>query len=1091
MVCLALHMHMQGEWHWHVVPVPVFGRMRLYQPVADNFPTNWLLRTYRETQHKLLTVRGDGRGIAIHRRPGTGGADGRGIGIPPRPEDAGHDGRGNGIPPRPVDGRTLECTVQIAANIESRAGSCNIIGYSFKFDGILRAVKASMHIKKVSDLGECAKDFLSHCLLGDGEKVAEMMDQVGFKHPKKTTLVKARVRLDLACMLCYRETTVVRDAPRCIGFDKSPQIGREIMAVREEIKLERGLRRPSGVQARTLPVCCMGYGFLEAQDIAQSVLHAALLEYGPTYEKVKRWCRSVRGVLTDDGTEKLIADAQCCLHALFGLPNETETFQFLFPFAMRLPGANHILDVCLRKVLEKCEWYHQFEATLKTMSKVLSINTYTDVLKEACLLKGDETESKIFETSPTAFIKWRWGTLVNCLKDIMKRRAPLLNNFQADMFKGNNEMLEVLKQVCSLEGHSFWVRVFFVEAWLEPLEEFRSWCMGCQCHEAELLLGKKVECCWKGKRLPELRKKVKEFSEKLVRRANSVLKWEWAKDDRHRQEEFVALTNALNGMVQLKFAFLSELPYAIVEARDRRVMQELVEKYEQGIADGVQHHRVTKLFFDREHPERLRECVDSFIGNGRMPQKLDEWLASYEWLPVDESQIEGVHRGVSRECARSPAGRHPWNAATQRLGQNVKFIESALETISPPRVPGPPTLPCPTMTVSKEFFSWAWNHYKLLLVKREAKRGRTPKEMVHVPFQKMVTDTYRLDRHCYMDWSHWKVCFGKAALQAPAATEKQLCLKDYIQHVVKPFGYYSVPDCKVLADDAESVAEAPPRTPANAVFREERVARKYKERFVFQVLDINPGRHSLVKAVGNSRGAFNVQLQWYQVWLGQERHDRLEAFVDSDPEVVDLVELTNTECWRDGLRAWTCRGMADVAGCIELIGGETMAWSGDEESLPVIAKMERLTQAGWTFNRSPDMPHDQNESAITNTQVCLSAGVMSRPTYLSCLLKLPSLYGKGLVELHCGQHDMYYQAALQLSKPNIHHLEPDKLVGFYKQLISLNEKGEIDELAITGPSTKVRRRREAEGADNIAALEDAPGAEAIGNIDDVSASEVL
>ena len=148
------------------------------------------------------------------------------------------------------------------------------------------------------------------------------------------------------------------------------------------------------------------------------------------------------------------------------------------------------------------------------------------------------------------------------------------------------------------------------------------------------------------------------------------------------QREFIECSQGLSSQISLKFKFLYDLPYTIVRARDIEVMTQCRATYDADCAAGRPCHRISDKFFSHTHESGLRRLVDSFILTGELDRSLDCELASYEWLPVDESVVEGMHRGVAGETRRSPASKLPWNSATQRLAQNLQFVEHALQESS-------------------------------------------------------------------------------------------------------------------------------------------------------------------------------------------------------------------------------------------------------------------------------------------------------------------------------------------------------------------------------------------------------------------------
>ena len=101
---------------------------------------------------------------------------------------------------------------------------------------------------------------------------------------------------------------------------------------------------------RLQPLSILGHGRKRTADKLQAVVHQTWLEYGPSAETVRAANLSVRGVLTDLGTELPIVDALDVVDKCLGLQDGLgdDEMGFLFPLALQVPGPQHLLDQSLR-----------------------------------------------------------------------------------------------------------------------------------------------------------------------------------------------------------------------------------------------------------------------------------------------------------------------------------------------------------------------------------------------------------------------------------------------------------------------------------------------------------------------------------------------------------------------------------------------------------------------------------------------------------------------------------------------------------------------------------------------------------------------
>jgi hypothetical protein len=135
--------------------------------------------------------------------------------------------------------------------------------------------------------------------------------------PSRTTLHRARVRLDVAAMLFHRWQFAQdkRQLFRYIAYDASPQRGVEIFVVVERIIHVDACGANAAVRNRRLPLVTLGHGRCSLLDKVQAHIHQTWLDYGPTMCSLTRANSVARQCLSDQGTEFAIADVSDVTHS--------------------------------------------------------------------------------------------------------------------------------------------------------------------------------------------------------------------------------------------------------------------------------------------------------------------------------------------------------------------------------------------------------------------------------------------------------------------------------------------------------------------------------------------------------------------------------------------------------------------------------------------------------------------------------------------------------------------------------------------------------------------------------------------------------
>ena len=162
---------------------------------------------------------------------------------------------------------------------------------------IIAWVRATSYIKNVGDFKKATEAFAE--LLCPDEDVAGLMGASDIIC--RTSLLRARVRVDLVAMLLFREAFEVMDSPSVyLWTDASPQWrGLEYCATTFDVSSGNQITR------RLMPCLSLSRGGTTAMHKCLGLLWQCFLMVGPT--NLQMFCRSVRSLTTDMGTERLIS----------------------------------------------------------------------------------------------------------------------------------------------------------------------------------------------------------------------------------------------------------------------------------------------------------------------------------------------------------------------------------------------------------------------------------------------------------------------------------------------------------------------------------------------------------------------------------------------------------------------------------------------------------------------------------------------------------------------------------------------------------------------------------------------------------------
>lgn len=431
---------------------------------------------------------------------------------------------------------------------------------------MLQWLECSENLKQQRRAGRSAEHFAKLLSVESGVPVAKLLGNL--KSTSGRLLIKSRIRLDCAANLAHRawwsQARLSVDVSVHIFCDASPQWrGIELFATTVDIVVDGCLYR------RLAPLVSLSKAQLDHHGKLGALLWQLFLMCGPTFEDMASFCRAVRSVTTDLGTERLLSDSPACLEPFFekldlGAPQPAgDSSPFLFSRCLFMPGFRHVMDNVLQKGLCSMQGFPGFLQKLKSVVRFLRSEL---VVGEVCRSLERDGQHALAEmvrgASLVSFAAWRWGTLAEVCAKLGGFLDSLSRNFDPTPFTQQRDSAE-FRQVLLAFRSAAWRRTFEFVGWFSRhLSELMSWVGGCPCHPVGSDGPGGGGCDRKGRRLVEAHSKVEGVVGSMLSEAN-----EWAMEDFGGD---TALWREAQGVVRFaclyareKCAFFDKIPYLL------------------------------------------------------------------------------------------------------------------------------------------------------------------------------------------------------------------------------------------------------------------------------------------------------------------------------------------------------------------------------------------------------------------------------------------------------------------------------------------------------------------------------------------------
>ena len=869
--------------------------------------------------------------------------------------------------------------------------------FTFEFQFVLDCVAATWRSRTLRDVSGQGEDWLRAALGPAYPALAARRERSGFKWPGRSLLQEARTRLDMACMLYNRRLHAAsREQPlRELMLDSSPKVGREVFGVHETVLVLQHPAQPPQLRSRCVGVLGLAHRHTTAPDKALALAYLLWREYGPTLPCVRRMTESVRGVTTDLGVEFSIGDAGDFVAHLFGQDGEVARGARAFPGALKLVGWSHVIHgVVEYTITTSFAWYSRWLSRAKPLQEFFSDLGYVEALGRRLDEVGEGRLKQALRGLPPRFLQWRWGSVVASAQALLARRLALVTAWAPGVCEGKSEMIgaAAFAATASAESRLFWLQTGALVSVLGPLERLRQWGQGCMCHS-----GKNVDCSLKGRRLPQAWPAVERVAGHLVALADRELQAEAFAEDAGLLGDVVTAARVAQARLLFKFEHLNELPYSLARMRTPSVAAACVEAFDAARAAGhAVDHPVVLRFLSPEGD--LRRDVEVWCGGGLLSERLSTAIWEYEWLKLDESQVEGIHRDYSYEKTRSHSVSLPVVSATLRR-------EECLQVWRDVRGEGPAAI---------RRFRAAWRRWKLLAVPpAEARAGlRVPKPVRALRPRVAVRRIYGVDARSAFSWRHLAGLFKERGRHIPLE-DAQWLVADYVRKTLRAGCVYSVrrsvdelPLTALLATPGRSIVAAEAAAPPlpDAASSEDRV--------FFLVTDLAPRSRKRPRSIGAADSPVPALITMLGEWVPERTAESVALFAAGPPGMQDLLALAPWAAWRDTLVKWVAPQVSDVDGChVYRRAGERVTWDAEPDSLalPGSVVWDRLAARGWRAGRQAAAPHTDSMDKL----LCLPGSLSQSVAYGRCLLVLDGLRAVGLERLECAQLASYYEAALR------------------------------------------------------------------------------
>ena len=651
-----------------------------------------------------------------------------------------------------------------------------------------------------------------------------------------------------------------------------------------------------------------------------------------------------------------------------------------------------------------------------------------------------------------SFAEWRWNTLGKVCQDLKPCLDSVVAHFDPEPFARGRERSLLNRMLTALRSRFWRLRFNFIIWFTDWLCGLTQWASGCACHEELLRRKEKVDCPYKGRRLPEAYGHAMSTLRDGLKQANEWSAYFWGLPGDWAMFQGCVRNTFLQG--SRKFDFLDKVPWLIARLAEPGVRDRVRAQWAGTAAH--HHHRATVAFMT-EFGAELDLIGDD--GEG-ISERLSRELKSWCCIPLDDSVAEAPHAIAKRISQHARHAGLAWVAASTRLDHNLKDVRT---------LPG-------ALDID---FSLVWTNYKSVL---QPERSKHPGRPVKHNFRRCCDELYTIGfaRHGSLaapvvggagggggggggggagdagedadvlgtsddasdddddDGDGGPGLVGRHAWSRD--DEEVKLVRQWLAQALVCNAYYSISLPHAGEDEPKVLA--------------------------FQVLNLEHSP-SLIRTFADhtdesGKCLYSMSAQNLEIW-STEKHRlcfetdvaglaHMEVFRLEDPVVFDPLSLMGDNLLeRSRWKAWTSK-TSDLEGCMALVAPTDVApaCTLNDDHVPVLSLLDALLSAGYTGHHGK----------IVHTKAMLKQydkrSLPSKMRYLQCVLSLEELLASGVHTIHSDQPQPYYALILKTKM-----FYPPKLgAKEYKRLLAAREGDEVALSALTKPAPKKARVEE-------------------------------